>query len=127
MKFRDFIGKYSFLIVVLIVGYLIWDEIKEKKGIANHNGAQQRNMKGFELYVWSNQEKTLYTLLPGTNRNKDSAEIYNPKVAVEWPMIKQRLDNIADSQYVLVRPLGIDSIAMEDLRRYLKTRALIVQ
>lgn len=45
-------------------------------------------MKGLELYVWKNKEltgnsDTYYTLLLGTNRNKESSEIYDLNTAVK--------------------------------------------
>jgi hypothetical protein len=85
-----------------------------------------RNMKGFEVYVWNDSGKTYYTLLPGTNRNKDSAEIYNKNMALEWNEMKAKIDNIDTGQYVFIKPLRTDAEKVSELREYLRSKKLVV-
>lgn len=53
----------------------------------NGKGGKLQSFKGLELYVWKNEKLTgsgepYFTLLEGTNRNKEHAEIYNLDAAV---------------------------------------------
>jgi hypothetical protein len=60
-----------------------------------------KSMKGWELYVWQEDGKTLYSLLTGTNRNKTDDEI--KKAAVKGvEEIKLKLDGLKVGEYVTI-------------------------
>jgi hypothetical protein len=85
------------------------------------------SMKGFELYVWKKESDTLYTLLPGTNRNKTRAEIFDSKNAVKgMAAIKTKIDEIAPGEYIFLKPIDLDTFHLVSIKEYLKSRKLIV-
>ena len=59
------------------------------------------SLKGWELYVWRDEDETLYSLLVGTNRNKSADEI--DKEAVRgFEAVKAKLDDLKAGQWVTV-------------------------
>ena len=65
--------------------------------------AQRTMFKGVELYSWSDTAsgQCRYSLLPGTNRNKEPAEIMASDTAIpDIPRLKERLALLADGEQV---------------------------
>lgn len=64
---------------------------------------ETRNMKGFELYSWLKDGHIVYTLLFGTNRNKDMAEVLRPNPEDRFddlPALKIRLRSLEKGQHI---------------------------
>lgn len=84
-------------------------------------------MKGFDLYAWEKDGIILFTLLPGTNREKTSEEIYDRTNAVEgMSAIEHTINGIDSGEYIFLKPIQIDTIQLEPLITYMRGRNLKV-
>ena len=91
------------------------------------NSTTQKSMKGFELYAWEKGGNIFFTLLPGTNREKTSEEIYNIKNAVEgMSAIENKINKIDSGQYIFLKPIHIDTNDLKPLIEYMKRKNLKV-
>jgi hypothetical protein len=89
--------------------------------------ATLHSMKGFDLYVWKKGRDTFYTLLPGTNRNKTPAEIFDTNKATKGiEAAKKKIDQIAPGEYVFLKWVEIDSTGLSSLKEYMQSRHLVV-
>ncbi|MBA3855291.1 MAG: hypothetical protein C0507_00130 [Cyanobacteria bacterium PR.3.49] len=60
--------------------------------------------KGVELYLWELDGKTLWTILPGTNRIKMDAEIRNAKDAIKSKEeLEKLLSKLAPGEYIFYK------------------------
>lgn len=60
--------------------------------------------KGIELYLWELDGKTVWTILPGTNRLKMDAEIRNAKDAIKSKdELEKLLSKLAPGEYVFYK------------------------
>lgn len=90
--------------------------------------------KGLELYIWQNpditgDEAVRYTLLPGTNRNKDDKEIYQVAISYkQFSRVSYQLDLYAkDETLIVVTDQNIDKEKLLELNAYLaKTQLNVV-
>ena len=63
--------------------------------------------KGVELYLWELDGKTVWTILPGTNRLKLDAEIRNAKDAIKSKdELEKLLSKLAPGEYVFYKDTG---------------------
>ena len=76
--------------------------LSDPKDLADQpKGGLQTSMKGWELYVWTQNGETNVSLLPGTNRMKRTEEI--TKAAVKGiEAIKPRLDELKAGENVFI-------------------------
>jgi hypothetical protein len=62
--------------------------------------------KGIELYLWELNGKTVWTILPGTNRLKMDAEIRNAKDAIKSKgELEKLLAKLAPGEYVFYKDM----------------------
>ena len=101
-------------------------EKKEIKNTVNSTDKHTRkSMKGFDLYVWKKAGKIFFTLLPGTNREKTSEEIYDTKNSVEGlSAIENKIDGIYSGQYIFLKTINIDTYDLEPLIDYMKSKKM---
>lgn len=94
---------------------------------ANNHAALQKSMKGFDLYAWKKDGNIFFTLLPGTNRNKTTAEIYDTTKAVEGlNAIENKIAQIDSGQYIFLKPFHVDTSELTPLISYMKRKKLNV-
>ena len=80
--------------------------------VNNPNETKIQAFKGLELYIWKNSELTgntepYFTLLTGTNRNKDYQEIYDLDTAVsDIRTVGNMLSQYADGLYLYIYQLN---------------------
>ena len=85
----------------------------------------RKSMKGFDLYVWEKDGKIFFTLLPGTNREKTSEEIYDTKNSVEgMSAIENKINEIDSGEYIFLKATHIDTNDLEPLIDYIKSKKL---
>jgi len=94
-------------------------------------------MKGLELYVWRDLELTgnndlYYTLLMGTNRNKNRGEVYDMDIATsDLKVIKQKLSMYSSGTYLFImHDIEIDKKTMieigDDLSGIIKNASISI-
>jgi hypothetical protein len=92
-------------------------------------------MKGFELYSWQEHGSWKFSLLVGTNRNKQLEEIKAPAVVLQnLEELKRKLAALDQGEYITwlntsrIPGLSLAPVAMvQEMRRYCKTLGLILQ
>lgn len=83
-------------------------------------------MKGLELYVWRNPKLTgtedlYYTLLPGTNRNKTEAEVYDLAVATtDFKSIQRQIAGYGEVDVLISHPQYISKPEMNAIADQIK-------
>ena len=91
------------------------------------NTVPQKSLKGFDLYAWEKDGNIFFTLLPGTNREKTSAEIYDIKNAVKgMSAIENKINKIDSGEYIFLKPIHIDTNDLKPLIEYMKRKNLKV-
>ena len=89
--------------------------------------APKKSMKGFDLYAWKKGGNLFFTLLPGTNREKTSEEIYDIKNAVEgMPAMENKINEIDSGEYIFLKSISIDTSDLNPLIEYMKRKNLKV-
>lgn len=68
-----------------------------------------------------------FTLLPGTNRNKTSAEIYDATNTVEGiSAIENKINEIDSGEYVFLKAINMDTSRLKPLIEFMKSKNLKV-
>lgn len=102
-------------------------KIQMNNGFANViKEAQPTNniaMKGYELYTWKENDKQLFALLTGTNRNKMPEEIKNS--AIDFNQLKSKISELAKGETVTLVFAGMYASLFpaeltEDMKKELK-------
>ena len=103
------------------------ESIKNSVDIRDTTIVSEKSMKGFDLYAWEKDGNIFFTLLRGTNRNKTSEEIYDPKNAVQGiSAIEKKIDEIASGEYIVLDPTNVDVDSLSQLIDYMKRKNLQV-
>ena len=120
--------KVYFYIFLLLVTFSCNNppEKKEIKNVLDSTDKHTRkSMKGFDLYVWEKDGKIFFTLLPGTNREKTSEEIYDTKNSFEGiSAIKNKINEIDSGEYIFLKTIHTDTNDLEPLIDYMKSKKL---
>ena len=121
----------AYFSVFLIILFVACNNLPEKETTkdppdsTDKNTAPQKSMKGFDLYAWKKDGSIFFTLLPGTNREKTSAEIYDIKNAVEgMSAIENKINKIDTGEYIFLKPINIDTKELKPLIEFMKRKNL---
>ena len=124
------IAFFSVFLIILITSCKYQAKKEATKNPADStdkNAAPQKSMKGFELYAWEKDGSSFFTLLPGTNREKTSVEIYDNKNAVEGiSAVENKINRIDSGEYIFLKPIHIDTSDLKPLIEYMKRKKLKV-
>jgi beta-lactamase regulating signal transducer with metallopeptidase domain len=92
--------------------------------VGSTEGAKLQAFKGLELYVWRNSEltgsdETYFTLLEGTNRNKEYSEIYDLDTATsDIKVVGQVLSNYEDGLYLAIYQMNKTDFTKEQMSEF---------
>jgi hypothetical protein len=99
------------------------------------NNPKKHSMKGFELYSWQERGSWKFSMLIGTNRNKQLEEIKAPEAVLHnLKELERALSELAKGEYVTWRKpsqlpeLSLPPVAtIEKIDRWCKALGLILQ
>ena len=119
---------FKLILLILTVSCNILPEKKEVKTSEDTTDKiSHSSMKGFDLYAWKKDGGMLFTLLPGTNRNKTTAEIYDLENAVEdMSAIELKINEIDSGEYIYLTAIDMDTNDLKPLITYMKSKNLNV-
>ena len=88
--------------------------------------------KGVELYSWQQDGTWCFSLLPGTNRNKEPSEVHHPSAAVcSVALLRARLATLAPGELVFWETGGeygsCPATLREELTRYCASIELVLR
>jgi hypothetical protein len=102
--------------------------------IFGQNIPKRRSMKGFELYSWQAKNAWQFSILIGTNRNKQGQEIKAPEVVLHnLKALEDQLGKLAKGEQLIWDTNSFEWLNLPPLdqvqaiRRRCKTQGLVLQ